>query len=81
MDQAVVIVCTESEARSGQVAAKNSNSRLKEFIKMGEIHVQLKGLPQAQFSLMRIARADQQVQRPTMPLQKIAGDVCANVSG
>src|SRR5271170_6582957 len=81
MQQAIVVVPRQSKLRAGEVSAKNSHSRLQVLVKPGKIQVQLQCLPEANFGLMSIARADQQIQRRSMLFQKIGGDVCADVSG
>ena len=43
--------------------------------------MQLQGTPQAQLSFLRIAGANQNVERGTMGFEKIGGDMRADVPG
>src|SRR6185312_1297232 len=81
VDQSIVIVARESETFVGQVTAKNPNPRLQVLVERFEIEMQLKCVPEAVFSLMRITRANQQVQGRTVLVYQISGDVSADVAG
>ena len=51
------------------------------FVEAREIQMQLQGLPQADCGFLRIAGANQQVQRSAVSLQQVGGDMRADVSG
>src|ERR1700730_12113484 len=81
VDQAIIIVGGEAKARRSEITAKDPHAGLEMLIKSREIQVQLQSLPQAEGSLLRVAGADQQVQRSTVLLEQVGGDVRADVSG
>ena len=81
MNQPIVIIPGKPELRRGKVAAKNPDACLQKLVKAWKVKMQLQGLPQTQFCLMRIARPHQHVERSPMVLQQIGGDMPADVSG
>jgi len=81
VNQSIVIVPTQAEVRIGNIPAKDPDSCLQILIETRKAHVQLQGLPQAYFGFVRVARADQHIQRGAVVLQKISGNMSADVSG
>ncbi len=81
VNQAIVIVVGEAKVRRSQVAAKNSHPGLEVFVESRELQMQLQRLPQPARRFLRIAGANQQVQRSAVLLQQVGGDVRADVSG
>ena len=45
VDQAVVIVLSETEVRRGEIAAEDPHPRLKILVEPREVQVELQGLP------------------------------------
>ena len=79
--QAVVLVATQAETGRSQVSAENAYSSLKKLVEARKLQVQLQRLPEAQFGIARVASPHQQVQRGTVALQQVGGDVRPDVSG
>src|ERR1700730_151268 len=81
VDQAIIIVGGQAKARHREITAKDPQAGLEMLIKSREIQVQWPGLQQAVRSFLRVAGADQQVQRSTVLLEQVGGNVRADVSG
>ncbi len=81
VNQPVVCIAIESELRRREVADKNSDARLQVFVKARKVHVQLHGLPQANFRVMRVFTAHQQVESCALLVEKIGRHMGADVSG
>lgn len=81
MKETIITVAIQAELRVGQIAAKDSNPGLEKLIKALEAHVQLESLPEADFGLMRVSGAHQDVEGGAMLVEEIGGDVSADVSG
>ena len=78
----IVVVVRQSPKRGAVRSPRKIRMRVcRIFVEAREIHVQLQRLPQAACGLLRIARADQQIQRGAVSLQQVGGDVRADVSG
>jgi len=80
VDQAIVIIPRQTELSPRQVSAKDSDPRLQIFVEPWEVQMQLQRMPQAHLRLVRISRPYQHVQRSSVLLQQIGGDVPADVS-
>ena len=81
VQQAVVIVLAKSEIRISEISAENSDPSLQMFVKSREVEMQLQRLPQPDFSLMRIARSNQNVQRGSVLIQQVSCNMRTDVSG
>ena len=81
LDQLAVFVVGQTKLCPGEIAAENFYARMQTIEEAGEIHVQLKRLPQAPFGFALVLGANQQIQRVFVAIQKIGGDVSADVSG
>ena len=76
-----LFIIGEAELRAGQIAAEDSDTRMKVVMETREIHVQLQTLPQPQFGFVLGLGPDQQIKRILVAIEKIGGDMSADVSG
>ncbi len=81
VDQAIIVIFAQTKMGRGQITTENPHASLEIFIKSREIQVQLQRLPQTTGRFLRVAGADQQIQRSAMLLQQVGGDKRADVSG
>ena len=81
MDEPVIVVRGETEAFASQITAEDPDPGLEMLIETREVKMQLQRLPEPEFGLVRIAGANQHIQRCAMLFEQIGGDVAADVAG
>src|SRR5436853_1387500 len=81
MHETVVLIASQTETGSSQIAAEYAHPGLQVVIKLEKFQVGLHSAPEPKVRLLSIARTHQKIQRCAVLLQQIGGDVRPDVSG